>query len=286
MLVAVAVIWGFSFVAQSAGMAHLGPHSFNAARFILAALSMLPLWFVLSRNKTFRDPVLLVGGLLAGTVMFAGFTFQQIGLLYTSAGNAGFITGMYIVLVPIVGIFLKHKTQTKTWLGVVLASLGLYVLCVDDNFKVGYGDSLELIGVVFWTMHVLSIAWLSNKVDAINLSIVQFVVAAILASIAALIYEAPTVVGLSAALIPLLYAGIASSGIACTLQTIGQRNIEPSIAALIFASEAVFAVLGGWLILDEVMTIKEVAGCGFMMLGMIVSQWPNKKQPVFQAAES
>ena len=278
LLILVAAIWGFSFVAQSAGMEFMGPHSFNAARFILAAVSLLPLWFFMSRNKPLRDPVLWLGGLLAGTVMFAGFSFQQIGLQYTSAGNAGFITGMYIVLVPIVGIFLKQHTSNKTWLGVVLATLGLFVLCVDENASIGYGDSLQLIGVVFWTMHVLAIAWLASKVDAISLSIIQFSVAAVFASIFALVLEQPSWQAVIATSIPLLYAGIAASGIACTLQIVGQRKIEPSIAALILASEAMFAVLGGWLILDETMSSKELSGCLLMLLGMVVSQWPKRKK--------
>ena len=278
LLILVAAIWGFSFVAQSAGMEFMGPHSFNAARFILATVSLLPLWFAMARHKPLNDPRLWLGGLLAGTVMFAGFSFQQIGLLHTSAGNAGFITGMYIVLVPIVGIFLKQHTSTKTWFGVVLAVVGLFVLCVDDNFSIGYGDSLQLIGVIFWTMHVLAIAWLASKVDAISLSIIQFTVAAVFASIFALLYEQPSWEAVVATSIPLLYAGIASSGIACTLQIIGQRNIQPSIAALILASEAMFAVLGGWLLLDESMSSKEVSGCLLMLLGMIVSQWPKRQK--------
>ncbi|EPJ49158.1 MAG: hypothetical protein OFPI_26010 [Osedax symbiont Rs2] len=284
LLIAVAAIWGFSFVAQSAGMEFMGPHSFNAARFILAAASLFPLWFFMSQNKPLRDPRLWLGGLLAGTVMFAGFSFQQIGLLHTSAGNAGFITGMYIVLVPIVGIFLKQRTSAKTWLGVVLASLGLFVLCVDENVSIGYGDSLELIGVVFWTMHVLTIGWLASKVDAISLSIIQFTVAAVLASAFALVLEQPSWQAVVATSVPLLYAGIAASGIACTLQIIGQRKIEPSIAALILASEAMFAVLGGWLILNESMSSKELSGCLLMLLGMIVSQWPKRKNVMLAAS--
>lgn len=283
LLVLVAAIWGFSFVAQSAGMEFMGPHSFNAARFILAAVSLLPLWFALSRKKPLRDPHLWFGGLLAGTVMFAGFSFQQIGLLHTSAGNAGFITGMYIVLVPIVGIFLKQHTSSKTWLGVAFATAGLFVLCVDDNISIGYGDSLELIGVVFWTMHVLAIAWLASKVDAISLSIIQFTVAAVFASIFALLFEQPSWQAVVASSIPLLYAGIAASGIACTLQIIGQRKIEPNIAALILACEAMFAVLGGWLILDESMSIKELSGCLLMLSGMIISQWPKRQQVLLPA---
>ncbi|MEH6580013.1 MAG: DMT family transporter [Amphritea sp.] len=277
LLLSVAVIWGFAFVAQSAGMDYLGPHSFNAARFLLGALSLLPLWLLMGKKRLPQGKTLLLGGLIAGSVMFAGFSFQQTGLLYTTAGNAGFITGMYIVMVPIVGILLGRSTNIQTWSGVILAVLGLYSLTVGPDFTIGYGDFLELVGAFFWTAHVILIGLLSRKVDAISLSISQFVVAAVWASIAALLFETPSLPDFQAAWLPLLYAGIASSGIACTLQIIGQRKIEPSVTALILSTEAIFAVLGGWLLLDEHFGNKELLGCSLMLIGMLVSQWPVRK---------
>ncbi|WP_261843291.1 DMT family transporter [Aliamphritea ceti] len=277
LLVSVAAIWGFAFVAQSAGMDYLGPHSFNAARFILGAVSLVPLWILMGKQRLPQGKTLLYGGILAGSVMFAGFSFQQIGLLYTTAGNAGFITSMYIVLVPIAGIFLGQTTNVNTWIGVVLAVIGLYYLSIGPDLKIGYGDLLELIGAFFWTAHVITIGWLSRKVDAIGLSITQFIVAAIWATGAALIYETPVLGDFQAAWLPLLYAGIASSGIACTLQIIAQRKVPASMTALILSMEALFAVLGGWWLLGEQIGMKELIGCSLMLAGILVSQWPVKR---------
>ncbi|WP_426415689.1 DMT family transporter [Aestuariirhabdus sp. LZHN29] len=278
LLISVAAIWGFAFVAQSAGMDYLEPHSFNAARFVLGAISLIPLWLVMSRGKMPHGRTLWIGGLLAGCVMFGGFTFQQIGLLHTTAGNAGFITGMYIVMVPIVGTLLGQSTNPQTWIGVLLAVLGLYSLTIGPEFKVNYGDMLELVGALFWTAHVLIIGWLSRKVDAISLSICQFAVAALLAMLFAITTETPTMQGFQAAWMPLLYAGIASSGIACTLQIIAQRKVEPSVTALILSTEAIFAVIGGWMLLGESMGSKQLLGCCLMLMGMLVSQWPTGRQ--------
>lgn len=277
LLISVAAIWGFAFVAQSAGMDYLPPHSFNAARFLLGALSLLPLWLIFSKHRMPQGRTLLLGGLAAGTIMFGGFTFQQIGLLHTTAGNAGFITGMYIVMVPVAGILLGQRSNRQTWSGVVLAVIGLYVLSIGPDLRIGYGDLLELIGALFWTGHVIIIGYLSQKVDAISLSIWQFLVAAVWATLAALMLESPTPAAFQSAWLPLLYAGIASSGIACTLQVIGQRKVRPDTAALILSTEAVFAVLGGWLLLDEAFGSKELMGCGLMLAGMLVSQWPARK---------
>ncbi len=278
LLVGVATIWGFAFVAQSAGMDYLEPHSFNAARFVLGALSLLPLWFLMGKKRLPQGRTLLLGGLLAGTIMFGGFSFQQIGLLHTTAGNAGFITGMYIVMVPIVGVMLGQSTSIQTWGGVILAVLGLYSLSIGPDFSINYGDMLELIGALFWTAHVIVIGWLSRKVDAIGLSISQFLVAALWATLAALLFETPSLPDFQAAWLPLLYAGVASSGIACTLQIIGQRKVEPSVTALILSTEAIFAVLGGWWLLGETFGSKELLGCSLMLAGMLVSQWPVRSR--------
>ena len=277
LLLLVAAIWGFAFVAQSTGMAHLGPHSFNAARFLLGTLSLVPLWFILGKHKLVLNKDLFIGGLIAGTVMFGGFSFQQMGLQHTTAGNAGFITGMYIVMVPIAGIALGHATNMKTWIGVFLALAGLYALSVSDNFSINTGDAQVLVGALFWTAHVLILGWLCRKVDAISLSIVQFLVATVLATIVMLIMEEPTLAQFELALLPLLYAGVASSGIAFTLQIIAQRQVAPSVTALILSTEAVFAVIGGWLLLNEQLSNNQLAGCGLMLLGMLISQWPERK---------
>ncbi|MDE8602096.1 DMT family transporter [Marinomonas sp. RSW2] len=271
-----AAIWGFAFVAQSVGMESLGPHSFNAMRFLLATLSLLPLLFIFKPKKSQNNRKLWLGGLAAGGCLFLGFTCQQIGLQYTTAGNAGFITSMYIVFVPILGLLLGHKTEKHTWVGVGLALIGLYSLTVGPNLSINKGDAIELLGTLFWTCHVLLIAYLSRSVSALPLSIVQFSIATALASIMAFALETPTLENIKMAWWPLVYAGVASSGIAFTLQTLGQKNVSPSISALILSSEAVFAVIGGWIFMQEILSTQALIGCGFIMTGMIISQWPRK----------
>lgn len=276
LLWATAAIWGFAFVAQSVGMENLGPHSFNAMRFLLATLSLLPLLLIFKPKKSQKNRKLWLGGLTAGGCLFLGFTCQQIGLQYTTAGNAGFITSMYIVFVPILGLMLGHKTERHTWVGVGLALVGLYSLTVGPNLSINKGDAIELLGTLFWTFHVLLIAYLSRSVSALPLSIVQFSIATVLASILAFALETPTLENIKMAWWPLVYAGVASSGIAFTLQTLGQKNVSPSISALILSSEAVFAVIGGWIFMQETLSTRALIGCGFIMTGMIISQWPRK----------
>ena len=282
---ATAAIWGFAFVAQSVGMENLGPHSFNAMRFLLATLSLLPLLFIFKPKPSQNNRKLWLGGLAAGSCLFLGFTCQQIGLQYTTAGNAGFITSMYIVFVPILGLLLGHKTERHTWIGVGLALVGLYSLTVGPNLSINKGDAIELLGTLFWTGHVLLIGYLSRYVSALPLSIVQFFVATILASISAFILETPTLEGIRMAWWPLVYAGVASSGIAFTLQTLGQKNVSPSVSALILSSEAVFAALGGWIFMEEILSTRALVGCGFIMTGMIISQWPRQAKTAIKLAQ-
>jgi len=282
LLCAVAAIWGFAFVAQSAGMEHLGPYSFNAARLLLGALSLLPVWLLMQRGRAPQGRALWLGGSLAGALMFGGITCQQVGLLGTTAGNAGLITGMYIVLVPMVGVLLGHRTRVQTWAGVVLALAGLYRLSVGPDFHINRGDLQVLIGALFWTAHVLVIGWLSRQVDAISLAVWQFVVASVLGVALALGLETPQPADFEAAWVPLLYAGVASSGIAFTLQIIAQRRVDPGTAALIMSMEAVFAVVGGWLLLGESLGAKEQLGCALMVAGMLISQWPSRRRALPQ----
>lgn len=283
LLVGVAAIWGFAFVAQTLGMAHLGPHSFNAARFLLGALSLLPLWLLVSRGQAQQWRTLLLGSVSAGTLMFGGFSFQQIGLLHTSAGNAGFITGIYIVLVPLAGMLMGRRGNVQSWIGVALAVAGLYCLSVTPGLGFAYGDALVLVGAFFWAAHVITIGWLSPRTDSISLSIGQFLVAALWAAVAALLTETPRWSGFVGAGPALLYAGVASSGIAFTLQIIAQRRVPPATTALILSTEAVFAALGGALLLDETLGAKELLGCGLMLAGMLVSQWPARRRQALPA---
>ncbi|GAB3488407.1 DMT family transporter [Marinomonas epiphytica] len=274
-----AAIWGFAFVAQSVGMDLLGPYSFNATRFTLAALSMLPLAYCFERHRTGDLALTLKAGCLAGLVLFAGATLQQVGLLYTTAANAGFITTMYMLFVPLIGLFLKHTIERNTWFGIILALTGLYTLTVGPNLTIQKGDGIELIGAFFWAGHVLIVGYYSRKVPIISFSIVQLIVVAALSWILALSFETITWQAVKASWLPLVYAGIASSAIAYSLQTLGQKNVAPSSAALILSTEAVFAALGGWWLMGEVLSGRELAGCALIFIGMMVSQWPTKRRP-------
>lgn len=283
LLVLVALIWGFAFVAQRMGLDYVGPYTFNAIRFALGALSLVPLLFIIrgqsSTSASMISPAgsrtLAWGGVLAGGVLYAGASLQQVGLQYTTAGKAGFITGLYVVIVPIIGIFRRQRTDTGTWIGVFLAATGLYLLSVTDAFTVCFGDLLQLTGAFFWAGHVLIIGWLSPRINAIQLAFRQFVVCAILSLITALFVETITLAGIVQAAIPILYSGVASVGIAYTLQVVAQRNARPSHAAIIMSLETVFAAIGGWLLLDEILSARSLIGCGLMLAGMMISQLWN-----------
>ncbi|MFT2112387.1 DMT family transporter [Marinomonas sp. 2405UD68-3] len=281
MLWLTAIIWGFAFVAQSTGMENLGPYSFNAARFILATLSLIPLLFIFPSKQSYDVKKLVIVGSIAGAILFIGSSFQQVGLLYTSAGNAGFITSLYIVLVPVFGLALSQKTTKNAWIGIIVALVGFYILTVEPNFTINYGDVLEFIGAIFWACHVLIIGYYARHLPAIPLSIIQCFIATILSIIFAVTTENNRMDDFKSAWLPLLYAGVASSSIAYTLQIIGQKKVSASISALILSTEAVFAVIGGWLFMGEILTSKAYLGCAFILLGMIISQWPKRKsQPI------
>ena len=279
LLLLTAVIWGFAFVAQRAGMEFLGPFTFNTARFTLGSLSLLPL-LLLNQKKKFQkeslnliaDKNLFYGGLASGTVLFLGATFQQSGLVYTDAGKAGFITGFYIILVPILGLFIKQTTSMMTWIGAVVAILGLYFLSVNESFEINIGDILVLIGAFFWAIQILVIGFYSKRNDPFKLAFSQFVVCAALSLIAAVITESIELQNLVLAALPILYAGFFSVGIAFTIQVVAQKEAHPANAAIIMSLEAVFAVIGGYLILDESIPLRGLLGCVMMLIGMILSQ--------------
>jgi drug/metabolite transporter (DMT)-like permease len=278
LLLLTAAIWGFAFVAQRVGMDYVGPFTFNGIRFALGALSLVPLIFFYRKKPQDRGNVdyelknVVGAGILAGTVLFMGASLQQIGLVYTTAGKAAFITCLYIVLVPMVGVFFKQYISKSTWVGSVITIMGLYLLCVKDSFSISYGEFLELIGAFFWTIHILVIGRFSRKVDVLKLSFFQFVTCSMLSLITALFIETIRMETLQQAIIPILYGGIGSVGIAYTLQVIGQKNAQPSHAAIILSMETVFAAIGGWIILNEQLGTRELLGCGIMLIGMLLSQ--------------
>lgn len=278
LLLLVALIWGFGFVAQRVGMEHIGPYAFNGIRFLLGGLCLVPL--ALGRNtvalvdKTRRIP-LHKAGALAGIVLFIAATLQQVGLQYTTAGKAGFITGLYVVLVPMIGLALRQRTTAGTWIGAVSAAAGLYLLSVNEEFRIEPGDLLELIGAVFWAGHVLVLAYLSPRTAPVRLAMVQFFVCGALSLLVGIVLETITLQAIVEATVPILYGGVCSVGAGYTLQVVVQRKAHPSHAAILLSLESPFAALGGWLLLDEILSGRALLGCTLMLAGMLASQlWP------------
>ena len=260
-------------------MEYIGPFTFNTARFTLGSLSLIPLLLITQKKKfekeknfLIKNKIFLIGGFSAGLMLFLGSSFQQSGLVYTNAGKGGFITGFYIILVPILGLFIKQKTAIYTWLGALVAIVGLYFLSVNEKLEINIGDVLVFIGAFFWAIQILVIGYYSTKIDPFQLAFSQFIVCAILSFAAAALTETIILENILLAYVPILYAGIFSVGIAFTIQVIAQREAHPANAAIIMSLEAVFAVIGGYLILDESIPTRGLLGCLLMLIGMILSQ--------------
>lgn len=288
LLLITAAIWGFAFVAQRVGAQYIGPFTFNGIRFALGGISLLPVLLLNNRHSEEKNKVsgdfhkVLVCGIIAGTILFLAATLQQAGMKYTSAGKAAFITGLYIALVPILGLIIKQKVGISTWGGVILAVAGLYFLSINENFTIENGDLLEIIGSIFWALHILVIDHFLKKVDALKLSFVQILTCSILSLASAMFFEKITLSGISQAMIPILYGGICSVGIAYTLQVVGQKHAKPSHAAIILSMETVFASLGGLIILKENLGARGNLGCLLMFSGMLLSQFSNIKKAKIQ----
>ena len=285
LLLLTAAIWGFAFVAQRAGMQHVGPLWFTAVRFALGSVSLLPLVLIRRRARP-RDqgaaPAAarparfnpIAAGMLAGVVLFGGAILQQAGMVWTSAGKAGFITGLYVVLVPLVGLFRGERAGWVRWLAALLALAGLFFLSVTRAFTLEQGDLLVLAGAFFWTAHVRLLGWLSPRTDPVALSCVQFAVCSLASGVAGLFFEAVRVQSLLSAALPILYGGLLSVGVAYTLQVVAQRHAPPAHAAVLLSLETVFAALGGALVLGERLGPRGLLGCGLMFAAMTVSQLP------------
>ena len=278
LLLLVALIWGFGFVAQRAGMEHIGPYAFNGIRFLLGGLCLLPLVLRTHRSlpvSTQQIPLLYAGG-MAGLVLFAGATLQQVGIQYTTAGKAGFITGLYVVIVPLIGIFFRQVTGMGTWIGAILAVVGMYLLSVRGTMAIDPGDLFVLIGAFFWAIHVLLLGYLSPRTIPVRLAMVQFFVCGLLSLVIAFCIENITLSAIRDAAIPILYGGIASVGAGYTLQVVVQRRAHPAHAAILLSLESAFAALGGWWLLNEHLSIRGITGCALMLAGMLISQlWPK-----------
>lgn len=277
-LLLTAFIWGFAFVAQRMGMDHIGPFMFNGIRFFLGALVLVPVFLRSRRSFQPQQPKKLglpsgfwVGS-ITGLVLFLGASLQQAGLVYTTAGNAGFITGLYVVVVPILGLFLGARTHAGTWLGALLAAFGLYLLSVTAELTIAYGDLLVLVGAVFWAAHVHIVGRFSPLMEASRLALFQYLACAVLSVVVGLLVETTTLAALWDAALPIFYGGALSVGVGYTLQIVGQRYAHPAHAAILLSLESVFAALGGWMVLGEVMTLRSLMGCALMLAGMLMSQ--------------
>ena len=294
LLLLTALIWGLAFVAQRVGMEHVGPFTYNAVRFALGSLSLVPLILIREARARRRGTATgsgqapsrqdaappirwispLRAGLIAGGVLVFGASLQQVGLVYTTAGKAGFITGLYVVLVPLVGLFFRQRAGWSAWVGAVLSVVGLFLLSMTATFAIDRGDLLVFIGAFFWTAHVQVVGWLSPRTDPVKLSCVQFAVCSAASAAGALLFEQPALPSILAAAWPILYGGVLSVGVAYTLQVVAQGKAPPAHAAILMSLESVFAALGGGIILGERMGARELVGCAVMLAGMLASQAP------------
>ncbi len=287
LLLLTAIIWGFAFVAQRSGMQVIGPFAYSAVRFALGTLSLLPFLLLGKRRALRHAPIQAtapaktphLGGAskmgwaaLAGLVLFAGANFQQVGLVTTTAGNAGFITSLYVILVPLIGFCFGKSSGIRIWIGAGLAVVGLYILSVQHGFRMASGDVLVLIGAFFWAGHILLINRLVSRMEALEIAVGQFATCSILSLIAALLYEPALFAGVVPAAVPILYGGLLSIGVAYTLQIVAQKTAHPAHASIILSMEALFAGVGGVLFLHEPLTRRLVIGGVLMLAGMILSQ--------------
>lgn len=283
-----AIIWGVAFVAQSVGMEYMGPLTFNASRFLIGGIVLLPFalrgellqWKRLETADIQKKQlkITFLGGLCCGIAICTASTFQQFGMLYTSVGKAGFITALYIVLVPIFGLLLRKKPRKSVWICAFIAVVGLYLLCINETFSINFGDVLILMCALVFTVHIMVIDYFSPKANGITLSCIQFLFSGVLSVIGALLFETPSFGSIIAGALPILYAGIMSCGIAYTLQIIGQKYVEPAIASLILSLESVVSVLAGWLLLHEVLSKRELLGCALMFTAVMIVQLPEKQK--------
>jgi len=282
LLLITAAIWGFAFVAQRMGMAHMGPFTFNALRFSMGALALLPLlgWQRRREGSLPKEAFhkLIWPGLLTGLSLFAGASLQQIGLVGTSAGKAGFITGLYVILVPLLGLAWGKRTHPAHWIGAVLAVPGLYLLSVQADFTISSYDLVVLGGAFLWAMHVHLITRYAAQVGVLRLAVMQAAVCGILSGLAALLFENISFAGIVDGIWPILYGAFLSVGVAYTLQVVAQRTADPTHAVIILSLESVFAGLGGWIVLQEVLSIRDLIGSGLMLGGIFVSQLFGKSK--------
>lgn len=284
LLLLAATIWGVAFVAQSVGMEYVGPFTFLASRSVIGALVLIPYIMIrdrkvaVNRTDTRNDSKrLMAGGVCCGCLLFVASILQQIGIVHTTVGKSGFITAMYIVIVPILSVFLKKKAGMKIWVGVALAVVGLYFLCMTPgNVSLQKGDVLTFFCAVAFSFHILTVDYFAPQLDGVKLSCIQFATCGLLSGIGMFLFEAPTMEAVLAAWLPILYAGALSSGVAYTLQIVGQRGMNPTVASLLMSMESVISVIAGWAILQQRLSHRELIGCVLMFGAIILVQLPDK----------
>ena len=293
LLLLTATIWGTAFVAQSVGMEYVEAFTFTFARSIVGGIVLIPcIWFlrwlkgrekkasvtscdVASHKRPMVTKVEWIGGICCGLALCAASNFQQIGIAYTTVGKAGFITALYVVIVPILGLFFKKRVSFIVWICVVLSVIGLYLLCMTEgSLTLAYGDLLVLICAVLFSVHIMVIDHFSPQGDGVIMSCIQFFVCGIVSGIIMLFVETPTIENIMAAAMPILYAGVLSSGVAYTLQIVGQKDMNPTVASLILCLESVVSALAGWAILHEALTTRELFGCVLMFVAIVLAQVP------------
>ena len=287
MLLLAAFIWGSAFVAQSVGMDYVEPFTFNCVRSIVGGLVLIPCIYLLGKMRSSEETpeikqtdqkTLVIGGVSCGVILCLASNAQQIGIQYTSVGKAGFITALYIVIVPILGMFLKRRCGWKVWVSVMIALVGFYLLCMVGGFSLERGDIWLLCCAVLFSFHILVIDHFSPMVDGVKMSCIQFFTCGILSGMAMLVTENPDISNILAAWGPILYAGVLSSGVAYTLQIVGQKNYNPTVATLLLSLESVFSVLTGWAVLHQKLSTRELCGCVLIFIAVILSQLPDKKE--------
>lgn len=282
MLLIAALIWGTAFVAQRSGMDHIGPLTFTCIRSLIGGIALLPVALIFEKkpeNKALNKKDLLKGSILCGLCLVFAVSFQQIGIQYTSAGKSGFITALYIVLVPVFSfLFFKKRPGIAVWVSVIIATAGLYLLCMNETLKLAVGDIWLLGCALMFTCHILVIDRFSPKCNGVFLSSLQFLIVGVLSGVAMFIFEKPDLIAILNCLGPILYTGVMSSGVAYTLQILAQKHTDPTVSVLIMSFESVFAVIGGWLILNESLSGKELIGCVLMFAAVILSQLPRKQK--------
>lgn len=283
-----AFIWGMAFVSQSKGMDYMGPFTFNGTRSLIGALALLV--FILltgtlskEKAKAIDWKITLTAGVLCGLALTVASTLQQFGIKYTTVGKAGFITTLYIIFVPMAGVFFKKRVAPVVWIAAVMAAVGMYLLCMTESLTLGTGDILVFLCAVVFSVHIMIVDHYSPKTEGVIVSCIQFAICGVVCSICALIWEQPTVAQLQGGMGSLLYAGVLSCGVGYTLQIVGQKGVNPTVAALIMSLESVFATVAGWiaykigfLTTDQSLTARQIAGCVIVFAAVILVQLPEE----------